>query len=219
VRRLAALAIATVALVLVAYGARAARDSGPPDARAAADPAVVAVAVTHGSAAADLATGFLVARGRVVTVAHVVAGGGAVAVRGGAGAPRAARVLRIDTARDLAVLAVAAAPRGAAAARTGTGAGPVRVLVLRGSRVRAVPARVRRHITARVADATGGPEVSRPALELGADVAVGDSGAPVVAADGRVVGVLFARSDRRPGTAYAVDGAALAALVRARGAG
>ncbi|HEY7623127.1 MAG TPA: hypothetical protein VH834_25355, partial [Solirubrobacteraceae bacterium] len=73
------------------------------------------------------------------------------------------------------------------------------------------PATVRRAITATVR-VEPAPAVRRPALELGADVAPGDSGAAVVDDRGRVVGVLFATSRDRAHTAYAVDATALAAL-------
>jgi hypothetical protein len=53
----------------------------------------------------------------------------------------------------------------------------------------------------------------RPALELAARVSVGDSGAAVIAHTGEVVGVVFARSQRRAGTAYAVGATALRALL------
>jgi S1-C subfamily serine protease len=45
----------------------------------------------------------------------------------------------------------------------------------------------------------------RPVLELRSEVAPGDSGAPVVAPSGRVVGVVFAKSRSRPGRAWAID--------------
>jgi S1-C subfamily serine protease len=41
----------------------------------------------------------------------------------------------------------------------------------------------------------------------------GDSGAPLVDADGDVAGILFARASDGRGTAYAVSGSALAALM------
>jgi hypothetical protein len=47
-----------------------------------------------------------------------------------------------------------------------------------------------------------------------AAVAAGDSGAPLVTDSGRVAGVVFARSRTRASTAYAVDAAPLAALLR-----
>jgi S1-C subfamily serine protease len=56
----------------------------------------------------------------------------------------------------------------------------------------------------------------RPALELAAAVQPGDSGAPVTDASGRVLGIVFARSDSGPPTAWAVDAAAAGALLTAR---
>jgi hypothetical protein len=70
------------------------------------------------------------------------------------------------------------------------------------------PAPVVRRVTARV---DGGPP--RPALIVRADVAAGESGAPLVTASGRVAGVVFARSRAREATAYAVDAAAVAELL------
>jgi S1-C subfamily serine protease len=72
-------------------------------------------------------------------------------------------------------------------------------------------AAIRRSVTAHVTGPGTGPYV-RPALELAAPVAIGDSGAPVVDAGGAVTGIVFARSNDHPGTAYAVDARALAAV-------
>jgi hypothetical protein len=146
-----------------------------------ARPAVVVVSV-----GAEVATG-LAGGARVTTVAHALTGG---ALRAGG---RRASVLRVDAARDLAVLAVP----GLHAAPAPPVAG-VRILVRRGGRTVALPARVRRRITAHLRGAT------RRALELEASVEPGDSGAPVVA-PGRLLGIVFARSTRRPDTAYAID--------------
>ncbi len=149
-------------------------------------PELVTVAVGH-----DRATGFVAGDGLVVTVAHVL--GNDVSVDG-----RPATVLRVDRGLDLALLRVPGV-RGEAAR---FGAGDATTVLGR-------PAPVVRHIRASV---DGGPR--RPALELRAQVAVGDSGAPVIGADGRVAGVVFARSRTRAGVAYAVDGSAVAALLR-----
>ena len=71
-------------------------------------------------------------------------------------------------------------------------------------------------MTARVGRAFETRRVSRPALELdAAGIRAGDSGAPVLDGDGRVVGVLFARSAGRGRTAWAVDAAAVRALLSA----
>jgi V8-like Glu-specific endopeptidase len=53
----------------------------------------------------------------------------------------------------------------------------------------------------------------RDALELRADVGAGDSGAPVVDGRGHLLGVVFARSRARDGTAYAVEADAVHALL------
>ena len=160
----------------------------------------------------EVATGFGVGRDRVVTVAHVL--GGAVRV---GGVP--ARVVRVDRRADLALLRVegfaGAAPD---ARRVGggeeAGAGDeVRVLRLRSGRSDSLSGRVRRAIVARV-PALGAPRaVTRPALELEAHVAAGDSGAPVLSSSGALVGVIFATSARRAGTAYAVDASAVTRLL------
>jgi S1-C subfamily serine protease len=185
----------------VAGVAAAALLPAAPD-RAPAPPRVVAVAVTSPAGAAERATGFAAGRDRVVTVAHVLDAGGAVTVDG-----RRARVLRVDRRDDLALLAVP----GVSAVRARTTekpGGDVRLLL----RTTARPARIRRAITATVT-VEPDPAVRRPALDLAADVAPGDSGAPVVDARGRVAGVVFATSSDRAHTAYAVDASAVAALL------
>jgi hypothetical protein len=168
---------------------------------AGAGPTVVAV----GDGPATIATGFSVADGRVVTVAHVLEGA-AITVRGADGVARRGSVVRRDDELDLALLDVPGLP--AAPARLGTG---TRLLVRRDGRIAALPARVVRRIDARVRTAGSGRVAHRPALELAARAAAGDSGAPVVVGS-RVAGVVFARSDGRAGVAYAIDAAVLERL-------
>jgi len=55
--------------------------------------------------------------------------------------------------------------------------------------------------------------LTRPALELAAGVEAGDSGAPVLSSSGALAGVIFATSNRRTDTAYAVDASALTRLL------
>jgi hypothetical protein len=123
---------------------------------------------------ADAAKGFVAGPGRVVTVAHVLDAPGEVLVDG-----RRATVVRRDERLDLAVLA----------ARVD---GPV-------ARYGGTPDAVVRRADARV----DGASWRRAVLELRLEVADGDSGTPVLGADGRVAGVIFARSER-PGRAWAV---------------
>lgn len=202
---------------------------------AAERPAVVTVLVWTGAGVPERATGTVIAPGKVLTVAHVLAGAERVEVvgagvagggegAGGAGAGgdargradartrgREATVLRRDDALDLAVLGVpgAAGPP----VRFGDADGELRVLTAprRGGEAHVaaagrtggvVEARLRRPINARLVDQPGKPR--RPSFELAADIVSGDSGAPVVDSDGEIVGVVYARSTRRGGTAYAV---------------
>jgi S1-C subfamily serine protease len=176
----------------------------------AAMPTVVTVSAPAATGAADVATGFAVGPDRVVTVAHVIDPHRRLLVRAERGRVHLARVLRIDQSDDLALLAVP----GLAARPPRTVSGGVssaRVLVRRNGRVVAMAAAIRRSVTAHISGPGSGPYV-RPALELAAAVAVGDSGAPVVDAHGAVTGIVFARSDDHPATAYAVDARALAAV-------
>jgi S1-C subfamily serine protease len=153
----------------------------------------------------EVATAFALGADRAVTVAHVLEGP-VVRLQDG----RRATVRSVDQVNDLAVLSVP----GLHAPRThlGSASGNVVVLVVRRGHVKALPAHIRRAINARIRTPDGTRVVRRRALELAADVAPGDSGAPVVTGDGRVVGVVFAQASRRADTAYAVN--ALAALPR-----
>jgi S1-C subfamily serine protease len=163
-------------------------------------PRVYGVSVAGASGAPERATAFAAGGDRVVTVAHVLDAGPTVTVDG-----RRAAVVRVDRRDDLAVLTVPGLDAGSIC--TGAGSiGPVRLL--------ARPAHVRRAFTAIVRIDPRTPPARRPALDLDAAVAGGDSGAPVIGRDGRVVGVLFAASRERARTAYAVDGSAVTALLR-----
>lgn len=161
--------------------------------------------VTVGERPASVATGFMLAPGRVVTVAHVIEGDSAT-VRGADGVARRAAVLRRDRTLDLALLAVPGLPAAPGVTPAGTS-----MLVRRDGAPAALPVRIVRSIVARVRTTGDDAGVRRPALELAGSPAAGDSGAPVMR-DGRIAGVLFARSRDRAGIAYAVDAAALARL-------
>jgi len=140
----------------------------------------------------DVATAFAAGDGRVVTVAHVLAPGRPVFVDG-----RRARVVRLDRRLDLAVLE-AGAPGEAPAPGTPRAGQPVTVRVARGT----LHLTVRRTITAHLDGS------ARPALELAGAVEPGDSGAPVLDAGGRLLGVVFAQSSHAA-RVYALDARAL----------
>ena len=158
---------------------------------AADRPAVVAVRVDGASGVPERATGTVIAPGSVLTVAHVLEGGRRVSVAG-----RPAKAVWRRPESDLALLRApgVSGPH----VRFGTAGEDLRVLLVDGPRA----AGLRRRVRARLVDQPGRPR--RPSLELGVPVAAGDSGAPVVTPRGEIVGVVFARSTRSPGRAYAV---------------
>jgi S1-C subfamily serine protease len=196
-------AVAALAALLAAAGCG---DNRP----ASAMPKVFHVGV-GGGPSHEVATAFALGAGRAVTVAHVL-GDRRPGARVRVTHRRRATILAIDQRDDLALLSVPGLQ--ADRAKFTDASGDVLVLVLRGRHVHPLLASVRRAIVARIRTPDGRRVVRRHALELRADIAPGDSGAPVVTADGRIVGVIFAESNRREHTAYAVAVSALAGLRR-----
>jgi S1-C subfamily serine protease len=152
-------------------------------------------------------SGWVVARDRVVTNAHVVAGMHTATLRiHGTGRSYTGRVVIFDPKRDLAVIDVPGLP--AAPLREGPDlvrgdAGVVAGFPLDGP-YRLDAARVRDVVDARGSDIYGQPGASREVYSLYATVQPGNSGGPLLAPDGRVVGVIFAKSLDDPSTGYAL---------------
>ncbi|MDQ6927893.1 MAG: MarP family serine protease [Actinomycetota bacterium] len=152
-------------------------------------------------------SGFTVAPNVVVTNAHVVAGQQQTEVVRPDGRRLPAVVASFDPDRDLAVLRVPGLDQtplsiGNAETRE-TGA----VFGHPGgqSALDVSPALIRRQISARGADLYYDHAIRRQVLILAADLAPGDSGAPLVDRNGDVVGVAFAISLDRGDTAYALS--------------
>jgi S1-C subfamily serine protease len=150
-------------------------------------------------------TGFATGGDLVVTNAHVVAGERRTSVYLPDGEARAARVVRFDPRRDLAVLRVPGlglsplqlgnADAGAIGAVYGhPGGGPLRPTA----------ARIAEKIDARGTDIYRTTPTRRSVFVLAAQLAPGDSGAPLVDQAGEVVGVAFAIDPGADTTAYAV---------------
>jgi S1-C subfamily serine protease len=172
----------------------------------AAVPRILQVSVPGDGRVPDVATGVVVGDGRVLTVAHVLGRGRSATVLG-----RPAAVVRIDRSADLALLSVPGSR--AAPLRFSDGSGAIAVRVLRDGRPRMLRGTVRRRVVARVRGAPTDRPLVRPAIELGVGVAPGDSGAPVLDRDGRLLGLVFAQADDRDDTAWAVDAAAVRELL------
>jgi S1-C subfamily serine protease len=172
-------------------------------------PTLLKVTVPGDGAVPDVATAFAISRTRAVTVAHVVGARRTVLVAAPGERARRVRVLRTDARLDLAVLDV----RGLRAPvfgkqRLDDGIYGW-VLVLRGDRRPVLHAQLLRRITANVRDAPGAAARVRPALELRTVVEQGDSGAPVLDLNGRVIGMVFAQASDRDDRAYALDAVAI----------
>lgn len=165
-------------------------------------------------------SGFVVAPGRVLTNAHVVAGMSVPRVQpGGEGPLLPGRVVVFDPARDLAVVDVP----GLRAPVLPLGTDRVRgddVVVagfpLNGPYVLS-PGRVRDVLAAVGEDIYASAEVTRSVYSLNAEVRPGNSGGPVLDVTGSVVGVVFARSLDDPSTGYAVTLAEAAPVLAVAG--
>lgn len=197
-----------------------------PDAGSAQEPAVEAAAAgvvrvsgqAEACARGQEGTGFVVAPGRVLTNAHVVAGMSEPRVQvAGAGAYLPGTVVVFDAARDLAVVDVP----GLQTAPLAVGSDLVRGddVVVAGFPLNGPyalsPGRVRDVITAVGEDIYGEQPVTREVYSLNAQVRPGNSGGPVLGRDGRVVGVVFARSLDDASTGYAVTLAEAAPVLQA----
>jgi S1-C subfamily serine protease len=204
-RRLVALGVAGTAALAGGCG------GGSPSDADRTPPRVLRVTVSSGALVPEVATAVSTGDGRVLTVAHALPERAATVRVGG----RPARVLRIDRRLDLALLAVPGlrAPAVRLAPEDASRRAAASITVIRRGRAGAVAAGVRRRVVVRWRDQPDDPPVLRPGLEVAATIDPGDSGAPVLDARGRLLGVLYARSADRPGTAWAVDATAARALL------
>ena len=189
----------------------------------AADPTLTVVALeVHGCRPhPELGTGVVVAVAGVdaplvLTAAHVVAGARTIEVTYD-GAIRSGAVVAFDPDMDVAYLTVAgladadAVTIGDGASATGDGTAHV----VRDGRPVVVPVTVERAVRLRPQDVYVEGETRPPGVERTPEIAEGDSGGPVLV-DGRLVGIVWARSRRSDARAYAIDPVAAGELTRAQ---
>ena len=176
-------------------------DRGAPEERA-----VAVSTLPCGDASSRQASGVIVSPGVVVTAAHVVADSLEVSVRGGS-VERPADVVVLDLDADVAVLDV---PDGSETDPSG----PVElsrftrdqaVRLVGGSATGTVDLVVSRPVRIDIDGRRLGERVERDGYELMGVTADGDSGAGVYDAEGRLGGLVFARSDERADVAFAVE--------------
>ncbi len=160
-------------------------------------------------------SGFSPAADTIVTNAHVVAGTTSTQVLRPDGRTLPAQVQVFDAVRDLAVLAVPGLGEpslGLGSATVGEN-GAVFGHPLGRAALEVSPARVLRRVNVDIGDIYDRPSTPRQILVLNSLLEPGDSGAPLVNAAGRVVGVAFAVSNLRRATAFAVASEELAPVL------
>ncbi|MDT7550500.1 MAG: hypothetical protein QOE84_2894 [Actinomycetota bacterium] len=160
-------------------------------------------------------TGFVYARERMMTNAHVVAGVRSPKVHVG-NRLLDARVVLYDPDRDVAILAVPGLDRTPLtfAGRARKGADAIVVGYPQDGPFTAVAARVAAEQKARGPDIYQRRTVVREIYALRATVLPGNSGGPLLAPDGGVYGVVFAAAADDPATGYALTAGEVAADAR-----
>ena len=160
-------------------------------------------------------TGIVIARGYVVTNAHVVAGASTVRVSAGSQVFDSVPVF-FDPELDVALLwtpQLRALPLRFASADPHRGATGAALGYPRGGGLTVVAAAVAGAYEARGRDIYGRTQVTRRILELRARIDQGDSGGPLVLTDGTVGGVVFAEARTDPEVGYALSPTAVAIAV------
>ena len=202
-------------------------ESGPPPdasglSQEVADAAARSVAKMEGEACSRVqdGTGFVVADGLIATNAHVVAGERETTVIRDDGRRFDGTVVAFDPDRDLAIVAVQGYDRPPLPLAPDASEGTVGGVFGHpgGEPLRIAPFRVARHITATGRDIYGADTTERDVLELAAALRPGDSGSPLVAPSGQVVGIAFAIARDRAEVAYALTTAELSTVLATVGA-
>jgi len=164
-----------------------------------------------------LGSGAVLARERVVTSAHTVAGAAEILVTDSRGVRRPAVLVGFDPRSDLAVLSVPGLV--ADPLPVGNASGGESGWVLAWSpdeKLEANPMTVTKRLLVTIEDIYVENIVERRAIELAADVSDGDSGAAVVTTNGDVVGIVYATSRSRP-AGFALDSQEITAALAAAG--
>ena len=180
-----------------------------------ADPseAVVKISATGCRPTSVVAHGVVVADDLVATVAHAVAGEEEIVVEHG-GRSLPGRVVAVDTVLDAAIVRVDDLDTDPLDRREHRD-GETVVLLTEDDDGNVVeqPVEVSGRATIRTSDIYREGEHTRPALDIAADVRGGDSGAPLVGDDGKLVALVWATSRRTDDRAWALPIEAIDSLV------
>ncbi len=151
--------------------------------------------------------------GTVITVAHTVAGASTITVLDSDGAEFAATVAAFDKDADLALLDVPGLDAPALEIGRADLGDATAVVWSRDDGVTAQAGSITKRLSITIEDIYLEDETRRAGFELSADIKSGDSGGAVVDADGRVVGIIYAKSVARPNTAFATSDVELRRLL------
>lgn len=149
-------------------------------------------------------SGFVIAPQRVITNAHVVAGTNRVQVESG-GSLLDATVVHFDPDTDVAILNVPALDAPVLDFQSAPADGGDSSIVLGyplDGPYTATPARVRERITLRGPDIYERKTVRRDVYTVRGQIRSGNSGGPMIAPDGDVLGVVFGASVQEPDTGF-----------------
>jgi S1-C subfamily serine protease len=197
----------------------------PPDAAAAttqavqsaADSIVKVRAVAESCSRRMEGTGFVIGPGKVLTNAHVVAGSNRAAVEYG-GQTLGGTVVLYDAQRDLAVLDVSdltATPLALATSPAPAGADATVAGYPLDGPYTLTPARVRATIQLRGPNIYSDETVTREVYTIRAQVRPGNSGGPLLAPDGTVLGVVFGAAIDETDVGFALTAAEVEPVVQA----
>ena len=157
--------------------------------------------------------GTMIEPGVILTSAHTLAGADTITVTGRSGESTDATVVAFDPEMDLALLGtdtdgiplMSALPLATDPPTTDEAPGlEGTIVVTRDGRLVTVPVSIERRVMITTEDIHRSADTRRPGYELVADIEPGDSGALLVV-DGVGVGVVWSRSTRTDGRAWAVD--------------
>jgi S1-C subfamily serine protease len=158
----------------------------------------------------EISTGFIVRPGLVVTVAHALHDATKVTVEG-----KPAKVLAVDERMDAALLGIDDSPDRRVEFAEPNTPEAVRIMRWNHDRVQRLDATITALATIDFSDLRLHTEYLRSGFLIDKESRPGDSGAPILNADGRVVGMLFASSVNDPPQATALVASEIRALVAA----
>jgi S1-C subfamily serine protease len=211
-RRMQRLGTASIMALFVSGCAAGSGDGAP--ARREATASGVGVVAEGCGLTSSVGSGVIVDRGDgdhlVITVAHTIKGATDVIVVDADGGEHEARVVAFDKDVDLAVLDVeglSAPGLAVATAIVSSVAGTNGSILTWGpdDGVERVPVEIVKPLLVTIEDIYVDEVVERTALEIAGPVTGGDSGGPVLDADGDVVGIVYANSRGREQVGFATD--------------